>query len=323
MRFGIFDQIELSGPPLHVLYRDRLELAKAADQAGFWMLHKSEHHMVPLDGAPDIGVFFAAAAQHTTRLRFASLVHLLPFHHPLRLAETVCMLDHLLEGRFELGVGKGISPPEHELWGLDPQRAYESFDETLQVLVAALTQDRLDFEGEHYHFFDVPILLHPYQQPHPPLWYAGNAEAAAKHAMNCVVAGPLSGVRRQVNQFRELSATDATIGGLLTIYVAPTQEEAQARIRPAWAAYSDHLTPLFRKWGMAPPNDPTLGGDVDLALQLQVALAGSPATVAEFVARYEEETGTDYLVLRFAFGDLTHAEVMHSLSLFAERVMLA
>src|SRR6478736_1627445 len=115
MRYGMFDQIEFTGQPLHELYRDRLALVRVADEAGFERYHKSEHHMIR----------FAAAAQLTTRLRFGSLVYLLPFHHPIRLAEEIATLDHLLEGRFDVGVGRGISLPEHELWGLDTDHVAE------------------------------------------------------------------------------------------------------------------------------------------------------------------------------------------------------
>lgn len=76
--------------------------------------------MTPLDVAPCQSVLLAAAAQRTTRLRLVPLVYLLPFHHPLRLMEEISVLDHLSGGRLEVGVGRGIAPPEHEMWGLDP-----------------------------------------------------------------------------------------------------------------------------------------------------------------------------------------------------------
>ena len=325
MRYGIFDQMEATGEPLSALYRDRLEFARLADAAGFWCFHKSEHHMVPLDALPQIGLFFAAAAQQTERLRFGSLVYLLPFHHPIRLAEEVSTLDHMLEGRFELGVGRGISLPEHELWGLDTHRMKESFDETLAVLRAALTTNRLTFHGEQYHFDDLPIVLHPYQQPHPPLWYAGKVAPAAAGRMNCVVGGPLPMIAAQVAEYRALCAAagweGGTIGGVCPVYVAPTDAEARERMYSAWATFTARLTPLFRRWGLTPPNDPTLGGDLDLAIKLGIVVAGSPTTVAEHVARFKEESGTDYMVCKFALGDLNHRDLMRTIDLFASHVM--
>ena len=325
MRFGIFDQIEATEQPLHQLYRDRIEWVKAADQAGFERYHKSEHHMIPLDAIPNLGLFFAAAAEHTTRIRFGSLVYLLPFHHPIRLAEEICSLDHLLQGRYDVGVGRGISLPEHELWGLDSGRMKETFDETLAVLRAALTTNRLTFHGEQYHFDDLPIVLHPYQQPHPPLWYAGKVAPAAAGRMNCVVGGPLPMIAAQVAEYRALCAAagweGGTIGGVCPVYVAPTDKEARERMHSAWATFTARLTPLFRRWGLTPPNDPTLGGDVELGMKLGIIIAGSPTTVAEHVARFKEESGTDYMVCKFALGDLNHHELMRTVDLFASHVM--
>jgi alkanesulfonate monooxygenase SsuD/methylene tetrahydromethanopterin reductase-like flavin-dependent oxidoreductase (luciferase family) len=325
MRYGMFDQIEVTGQPLHELYRDRLELVRAADEAGFERYHKSEHHMIRLDAIPQMGLFFAAAAQHTERIRFASLVYLLPFHHPIRLAEEICSLDHLLGGRFDVGVGHGISLPEHELWGLETDRMKENFDETLRALRAALTCDSLTFHGDKYHFDDLPIVLHPYQQPYPPLWYAGNIVPAAAGRMDCIVGGPVPMIARQVAAYREACQAagwdGGTIGGVCSIYVAPSDEEARARVRQAWAVFTEHLVQLFRRWGLQPPNDPTLGGDVDRALELGVLVAGSPATVREHVERFEAESGTDYFVGKFALGDLSHRELMRSIDLFASEVM--
>jgi len=325
MRYGVFDQIEISGEPLGQLYRDRLELIRTLDDASFSHYFKSEHHMIPLDAMPQIGLLFAAASQSTRTIRLGSLVYLLPFHHPLQLAEQICSLDHLLEGRFDVGVGRGISPPEHELWGLDPTRMVENYEEALAVLRAALTTDSLTFHGDFYHFTEVPVLLRPYQTPMPPLWHPGNFQNAAKGRMNTIVAGPLPMVAEQVAKYR--AACDAAgwsggeVGGINNVIVAPTDAEALALARRSWPVFTEHLTPLFRKWGIDPPNDPTLGGNVELALKLGVLVAGSPSTVAEWMAEFEEGAGTDLFIGKFTMGDLTHAEVMQSIDLFASDVM--
>ena len=69
----------------------------------------SEHHSTPLNLTPSPSVFLAAVAQRTRRLRLGALVYVLPAHHPLRLAEEICMLDHLSQGRLEVGIGRGAS----------------------------------------------------------------------------------------------------------------------------------------------------------------------------------------------------------------------
>jgi Luciferase-like monooxygenase len=73
------------------------------DRSGFRTYHMSEHHSTPLSMTPSPSVFLAAVAQRTQRIRLGPLVYVLPMHHPLRLAEEICMLDHLSRGRFESG----------------------------------------------------------------------------------------------------------------------------------------------------------------------------------------------------------------------------
>ena len=112
MKFGVFDHMDDRGVPLGQLYSDRLALAEAYDRSGLYGYHLAEHHSTPLGCAASPGLFLAAMAQRTSRLRFGPLVYLLPFYHPLRLIEEICMLDQMSGGRFELGIGRGVSPFE-------------------------------------------------------------------------------------------------------------------------------------------------------------------------------------------------------------------
>ena len=147
VQFGIFDHMEQRGSTLRQLYEERLQMLEFADDGGFVRYHKAEHHFTPLDCAPSATVFLAAASQRTRRIRLGSLVQLLPFYHPLRLIEEICTLDHLCGGRLDVGVGKGISPIEHALWGLEPEEARARADETLAILRAGLVTDRLTYRG--------------------------------------------------------------------------------------------------------------------------------------------------------------------------------
>ena len=122
MQFGVFDQNDLGTLPLADQYENRLRLIEFYDRSGFRTYHMSEHHSTPLSMTPSPSVFLAAVAQRTQRIRLGPLVYVLPMHHPLRLAEEICMLDHLSRGRFEWGVGRGASPHELEDLGSIPKR---------------------------------------------------------------------------------------------------------------------------------------------------------------------------------------------------------
>jgi len=335
LRFGIFDHMEQRGSPLHQLYEERLDYVERADRAGFWCYFKSEHHLTPLDAAPCQSVWLAATAQRTERMHLVPLVYLLPFHHPLRLIEEIAMLDHMCRGRFEVGVGRGIAPPEHEMWGLDPDSARQRSTETLEVVLAGLQTDRLHFSGTFWNFEDVPITMQPYQLPYPPLWYPGNVEVAAARGFHTVVGGPAPVVARQVARYRELRAESdqpgvnpgvgtPIVAGATRVFVADTDAEAERRARRAWAAYTYNITLLWKRAGIQPsdmPLDPSVGGDFDRAIDVGAAVVGSPERVASEVDAYAAVSGTDHLVVSFAWGDLDHQESLRSMDLFTEHVM--
>src|SRR5918911_1091332 len=94
LSFGIFDWLDRNDPVLGETYEQRLQMLEAADQAGFYCYHLAEHHGTPLGMAPSPGLFLAAAAQRTKRLRLGPLVFILPLYDPVRLLQEICMLDH-------------------------------------------------------------------------------------------------------------------------------------------------------------------------------------------------------------------------------------
>src|SRR6266702_4766534 len=157
MQFGIFDQNDRGRYEPSEQYENRLRLIEFYDRAGFRSYHMSEHHATPLNLAPSPSVFLAAVAQRTKRLRFGALVYVLPAHHPLRLAEEICMLDHLSRGRLEIGIGRGASPHELHYFGVDPDQAQALYVEAFQVILQALTRTEVSFSGKHFHFENVPI----------------------------------------------------------------------------------------------------------------------------------------------------------------------
>src|SRR5881394_3163860 len=135
MQFGIFDQNDHGPYPLTEQYENRLQLIEFYDRAGFRTYHMSEHHSTPLNLTPSPSVFLAAVTQRTRRIRLGALVYVLPTHHPLRLAEEICMLDHLSGGRVEVGIGRGASPHELDYFGVDHDQAQAMYVEAYNVIM--------------------------------------------------------------------------------------------------------------------------------------------------------------------------------------------
>ena len=174
MKFGVFDHLDHSGLPFGQHYENRLRLIEAYDRAGIYGYHLAEHHSTPLGIAASPGIFLSAVAQRTRQLRFGPLVYLLPFYHPIRLIEEICMLDQMSGGRLQLGVGRGVSPFETAFYGIDFAQSQQIYHEAYQLVMQGLTTDELTFEGKYYRFQKVPMILKPVQKPHPPLWYGIN-----------------------------------------------------------------------------------------------------------------------------------------------------
>src|SRR5262250_365181 len=153
LQFGVFDHIEsVPGLDLEHIYAQRLIQIERLDAAGFYAYHLAEHHTPAVHSmAPSQNVFLSSAAQRTKRLRFGPGVYVLPLHHPLRLIEEVSMLDHLSNGRLEIGVGRG-GVMEAYFWGQegDEQVNARRYEEVLGALKAGLAHDELNFKGEFY-----------------------------------------------------------------------------------------------------------------------------------------------------------------------------
>jgi alkanesulfonate monooxygenase SsuD/methylene tetrahydromethanopterin reductase-like flavin-dependent oxidoreductase (luciferase family) len=333
MKFGVFDHMDRGHVPLADQYENRLKLIEAYERAGFYAYHLAEHHGTPLGMAPSPGVFLAAVAQRTRRLRFSALVHCLPMYHPLRIAEEICMLDQLSRGRIELGVGRGISPIELKFYGLDPEEAQARYIESLEIILKALSLRTLTFEGKYYTFRDVPMELTPVQKPHPPLWYGiaspDSVAWAARNSVNVVANLPAPAVRPIVERYRaEWRALgrdpDAMplVGMNRHLVLAESEAEALSIARRAFARWHASFFLLWKKHGMQPARA-AYPDTFDQLQAMGLGLAGTPEQVCETLLAQVREAGNNYLVCRLAFGDLTLAESMRSLDLFARVVMPA
>jgi alkanesulfonate monooxygenase SsuD/methylene tetrahydromethanopterin reductase-like flavin-dependent oxidoreductase (luciferase family) len=332
MKFGIFDHIDDAGVPLGQLYADRLTIAEAYDRVGFHGYHVAEHHATPLGVAPSPGVWLAAVAQRTKKLRFGPLVYLLPLYHPIKLLEEICMLDQISGGRMLLGVGRGISPIELRYYGLDPDQTPSMYAEALEVILRGMTNPVLNFEGKYYSYKNVPMEMAPFQTPHPPLWYGlGRAEAvpwAAKNAVNIVGNLPGAGMRALTDRYRaewDLLGNDPAdlplMGVGRHVVVAQTNKEALEVARRGYDKWRASFLKLWIAHDMMPVAHAIFPERFEDAEAQGRAVAGTPDKVRDFLQQTVDEAGLNYLLCRFAFGDISADEALNSIDLFTRHVM--
>ncbi len=311
--------------------------------------------------APSQNVFLAAVSQNTEQLRFGPCVYVLPLHHPIRLIEEISMLDNLSGGRMEIGVGRGgVLEAYFWGQDSDVEVNYARFLETLAIMREGLSREELTYHGEFYDFDTLPMRLGPKQSPHPPLWYMRNIETSAAYGMNALLDVPMWEFGPYVKKYRELweeyhglplrtpQGAEPKIGLIMHILLAETEEEAKRDAAPAWEAYRWNLGSPRRleaeKRGLTQflgPNmrpssapsrevrrDPETPGHIREAnrersnpggLDSKI-VAATPEGMCEYLDEYVE-SGANYFVCSFQWGDLTHEQAMRSIELFTSEVM--
>ncbi len=200
--FGIFDHIEgIPGTPTPQLLKERLDLVRMADQAGFSGYYLAEHHGSDLCMAPTQEMFIAAASQITDTIRMGPMVKLLPLHHPVRLIEDMCVVDNLTNGRLDFGVGRGVAPIEHYWFGSNWPDSTQRFEDVLGIIHRALRSGEISAEGsKYYDFRTMPMATLPVQQ-HIPFWYPGQSG----HGRQVRTQPDVAGTDRPASRTRSMS----------------------------------------------------------------------------------------------------------------------
>jgi alkanesulfonate monooxygenase SsuD/methylene tetrahydromethanopterin reductase-like flavin-dependent oxidoreductase (luciferase family) len=164
-------------------YEQHLAVWEEMDRLGYDGVGLNEHHTTPHGLMNSPNLMAAAAAQRTKRLKFFILGNLLPLHNPLRIAEELAMVDLLSRGRIMAGFARGV-PREYKVYDVPMRESRARFDEALDVILKAWTQDVFSHQGQYWSYKDIAIWPRPYQQPHPPVWipFTGSRETIERAA---------------------------------------------------------------------------------------------------------------------------------------------
>ena len=117
------------------VYRNELRLADLAEPLGYESIWGVEHHFTDYTMCPDVLQFLSYMAGRTERARLGSMVVVLPWHDPVRVAEEFVMLDNLSDGRVIVGVGRGLARVEYQGFRLDMNQSRTRFNESAEMLV--------------------------------------------------------------------------------------------------------------------------------------------------------------------------------------------
>jgi alkanesulfonate monooxygenase SsuD/methylene tetrahydromethanopterin reductase-like flavin-dependent oxidoreductase (luciferase family) len=180
MHIGLMMECDYrAGKTQEEAFHEAFSTAECAEEWGFDGVWLAERHFAPPESGRAIPsvvasplIIATAIAAKTTRIRVGTAVLVLPLGHPVRMAEEVATLDHISQGRLDLGVGRSGFPWAYEGYNIPYNESRERFREFFEVMQRAWTQERFSYEGKYYTFKDVCLIPKPYQKPHPPLRYA-------------------------------------------------------------------------------------------------------------------------------------------------------
>jgi alkanesulfonate monooxygenase SsuD/methylene tetrahydromethanopterin reductase-like flavin-dependent oxidoreductase (luciferase family) len=172
---------------------DLLDCVELSDRLGLDGWFFAEHHVDPAFSlTPSPNLLIAAAARRTKRLRLGNMVNILPFHHPLRVAEEIRMLDLLTGGRLEVGFGRGQVRGEQAAFGTERNATVDMFDEAFDIIRRLLDGETVDYESPWWRGRNARVIPEATQAPAPPLWLSAASDAsiekAARLGLHCATA---------------------------------------------------------------------------------------------------------------------------------------
>jgi len=352
MQFGWLT-LSLSPSPEEDAARIDQQIAQVceAERLGFGDVWLTEHYFTGESVYNDALLFAAALAMRTERIRIGFAVVQMPFHHPVRLATQLALLDNLSKGRIDVGVGKGTVYNEYEFvgHGLRSDDSRERMEEAVDILQRAWREVPLSYEGRFYKVQVPQIRPKPVQQPGPPLWRSvispGSFTDCGRRGIPILTARlPVARIKERWDLYAaglaEGGHDAATCERLLAqaalwrnVYVAETDAQAEDELSALLLQTRSHMMHVREAYN--PPDftidpvmlnawtDPKISDADALPFVLETGcLYGSPARVREQVAELRD-VGVRHLLCQTGFGDMDHEQNLASMRRFGEQVMPA
>ena len=329
----------------HQIYRDELRLADLAEPLGFQSIWGVEHHFTDYTMCPDVVQFLTYMAGRTEKVQLGSMVIVLPWHDPMRVAEEVSMLDNLSDGRMILGIGRGLARVEYGGFRLDMADSRARFIESAEMLLKGLEDGYCEYDGE--------LIKQPRREirPAPFKSFRGRTYAAAISPESSRIMAelgvglliipqkPWDEVAKELNTYREVYLAVNQAEAPPPVVVSFTfcdEDEDRARemarqfIGTYWESVmehyefkADHLKDIkgYEYYGNMTDKIVQYGDDVVMDFFLNLQVWGTPEQCYEKTLAIRERTGNDIFVASFSYGGMPYPEAERSMRLFAAEVM--
>jgi len=236
---------------------------------------------------------FGALSRMTKRIRLGFGVVILPYHHPVRVAERVAMVDHLSGGRVEFGTGRS-APYELIGMGIDPRETRAMWEESLRMIPKIWEDGLFSAEGRYWKVPPREVRPKPYQKPHPPIWVAAQQPATYQLAaelgigvMALSVAAPTY-LAPHIKQYKERVRHTKPVGKFVNDqWLSATMAVCDRDNRAARDLAAKSLRTFFG------PDRPYLKDQTHLYEQLVASWGGVPDHLRANFSRYLKGEGAE------------------------------
>ena len=326
-------------------YQRDLELAARAEDVGFDSVWTSEHHFSDYQLTSQLLMFLSWVAGRTSRLKLGTMVTVLPWHDPVRVAEGFSVLDHLSGGRAILGIGRGLGRVEFDGFRVDMGESRRRFVEYAPAILNALETGYIEADGELYQQPRTPIRPRPFQTFKGRTFASAvspqSMELMARLGVGIMVIAqkPWETAEAELAQYRqqylELNGFEAP-KPILVVVAGVTKTRAEAkRVREEylqrWARSTvEHYQ--FDNIGFAEiegyeyyaalaKNIAKHGLDNFAGFLADLQVWGTPDEVTEKLLDYAKRTDAGGLVVPLSFGAMPPDETRANFDLFAAEVL--
>jgi alkanesulfonate monooxygenase SsuD/methylene tetrahydromethanopterin reductase-like flavin-dependent oxidoreductase (luciferase family) len=337
MKFGVL--LRSQDPPnaenIVQRWQEQLHAAEVLEEAGFDGVFVPEHHMMDDGYLPNQWPALGALAARTSRIDVGTTVHLLPFYHPIHVAEATTMVDVISNGRLRLGVGMANFEPEFELYGLDKKTQVSRFEECIDIVQRAWNGEEFDHQGKH---FKIKGKVTP-KPVSPEMWIGAMSEPGMRRAarFGCKWAtDPLHNIhvmKDWADVYRGACEEHGTgeKSGIVLLrdgWLADSLDE----VEKVWWPHIRHEHWFYFKqvprWVL--DKEPFLAdvkGEEDFHFdkhRLQRLVVGSPEDCIEQIREYEEMIDPEYMILSFRVASgPSHEQELECLRRFGAEVIPA
>lgn len=331
--FGLFDimQVDPSRPTAGIL-KERLAHHQEADRLGLDYVFLAERHFMPLYRAASPGLLLASLSATTTNIRLGVLAYTLALHHPVRLAEEISTLDHLTDGRLEVGVGLGHRPQEIAGMGYPAEHRQPIFLENIAIMRQAWEGQVFKFDGALHHVDNIYVDP-PLQKPHPPLWFAGGDPQvtgwAARNGLSLGVGfAPdetlAASTEAYWNETPPEGAPRQRVALMRHVYVAESSEQAREEIITDLVNLGAELVANPRGIPNVPETPPTredAEAQYEDQKKRQIVVSGDAEEVAGEIAGSMKAIRANVFLANIHLTLVGDERIRRTLRLFAEEVV--